>query len=79
MAKDSGYIEMAYSSIPIFANDGTVDMEELNFLMGLALKDDHVDEDEKRVLGNIFDKVKEDSVSPKVWERIGTIRVKYGI
>ncbi len=79
MEKGSGYIELAYSSIPVFANDGTIDMEELNFLMGIALRDDKIDADEKRVLRNIFGQVKESTVTPKVWERIQAVREKYSI
>ncbi len=79
MEKDSAYIELAYSSIPVFANDGTIDMGELNFLMGMALRDKQIDDDERRVLGSIFDKVSEDTVAPKVWERITAIRAKYSI
>lgn len=79
MALESGYIELAYSSIPVFANDGTIDMEELNFLMGIALRDQKIDEDEKRVLNSIFSKVKEADVTPKVWERIQAIRKKHNI
>ena len=79
MEKDSRFIEIAYSSIRVFVDDGTIDMEELNFLLGLALKDNEVDEDEKRVLRNIFEKVSEKDVSPKVWKRIEEARRKYGI
>lgn len=77
MTKDSGFIEMAYSSIPVFADDGTLDLEELNFLMGMALRDGEVDEDEKRVLRNIFAQVKEHEVAPKVWTRITEIKKKH--
>ena len=79
MEKGSAYIELAYSSIPVFADDGTIDMEELNFLMGIALRDDKIDDDEKRVLRNIFSQVTQDKVTPKVWERIQAVREKYGI
>ncbi len=79
MEKGSGYIELAYSSIPVFADDGTIDMEELNFLMGIALRDQKIDADEKRVLRNIFGQVTEEKVTPKVWERIQAIREKYAI
>lgn len=79
MAGTASHIEIAYSSIPVFANDGTIDMGELNFLLGLALRDNVIDDDEKRVLGSIFDKVSQSSVTPKVWERIGQIRKKYSI
>lgn len=79
MAKESGYIELAYSSIPVFADDGTLDMEELNFLLGVALKDGKIDDDEKRVLQNIFKQVAEHEVTPKVWERINEIKKKYDL
>ncbi len=79
MAKESSYIELAYSSIPVFADDGTLDMEELNFLLGLALKDGQIDDDEKRVLRNIFNQVGKDEVTPKVWERITDIKKKYDL
>ncbi len=77
MSEVPSYIELAYSSIRVFADDGTIDMEELNFLLGIALRDGKVDDDEKRVLGNIFSKVNENNVSSKVWERISEVRTKY--
>lgn len=77
MEKQSSYIELAYSSIPVFTDDGTLDMEELQFLLGLALKDGQIDDDEKRVLRNIFKQVTEHEVTPKVWSRINEIKKKY--
>ncbi len=79
MAHDSRWMEIAYNAIPVFANDGTIDMEELNFLLGLALKDGEIDDDEKRVLGRIFGKVGIDEVEPRVWEKITAVRKKYNI
>ncbi len=79
MADHSSHIEIAYSSIPVFADDGTVDMGELNFLLGLALKDHQIDADEKRALASIFDRVPADNVDPRVAEKIAAVRAKYGI
>lgn len=79
METQSSYIELAYSSIPVFTDDGTLDMEELQFLLGLALKDGKIDEDEKRVLRNIFKQVAEHEVTPKVWARINEIKKKYAL
>ncbi len=80
MTKDgSGYIELTYSSIRIFADDGTLDMGELNFLLGIALKDGVIDDDERRVLGNIFAQVTRNQVDEKVWERIQEVRRQHGI
>ena len=71
--------EIALSSIECFRNDGTLDLEELSFLMGLALRDDHVDDDERRVLGNIFKQISQSEVSHTVWQRILDIKEKYEI
>ncbi len=79
MKEGSSYIELAYSSIPVFADDGTIDMEELSFLLGVALKDGEIDDDEKRVLNNIFSQVSRADVSARVWERISAILQKYSI
>ena len=79
MTQAAGYIELAYSSIRVFADDGTMDMGELNFLLGIALKDGQIDEDEKRVLRNIFDQVSENEVSARVWARMEEIRKKYDL
>ena len=76
---DSAYLEMAYSSIRIFADDGTLDNGELNFLLGLALRDGQIDDDEKRVLGNIFKQAEATNLSLTVQSRIREVRRKHGI
>mgnify|MGYP006201630687 CR=1 FL=1 len=42
MIKPHSHIEIAYSSIRVF-NDGLMDAGELNFLLGLALRDLGID------------------------------------
>ncbi|MCM8528992.1 MAG: hypothetical protein NE327_20885 [Lentisphaeraceae bacterium] len=69
--------EIALRSIKCFADDGTLDLEEVNFLLGLALRDEVIDKDEKRVLADIFDRLNKDTVSPKTWERIESVRLKH--
>ncbi|MEM7353640.1 MAG: hypothetical protein AAF657_22775 [Acidobacteriota bacterium] len=78
-SSESSHLELAYSSIKIFANDGTVDMGELNFLLGLALKDDQIDDNERRVLGDIFRHAEKTKLSLAVRARIREIRRKYSI
>ncbi|MBL0030020.1 MAG: hypothetical protein IPO95_13500 [Rhodanobacteraceae bacterium] len=74
------YTEIAWSAIKVFADDGTIDEGELNFLLGLALRDKIVDEDEKRVLRSIFERAESsDSLLPKVRERITSVRQQHGI
>ncbi len=79
MTDDSQYIPMAYHSIGVFSDDGKMDIGELNFLLGMALADDKIDDDEKRVLRNIFKRVGKSDVSDTVWSRIKEIRRKYDV
>ena len=48
------HLAIATASIRVFANDGTLDQQELDSLLGLALRDGRIDAEEKRVLANIF-------------------------
>lgn len=74
------YTEIAWSAIKVFSDDGTIDESELNFLLGLALRDKVVDDDEKRVLKSIFDRAESSkSLQPKVRERIQSVRAQHGI
>lgn len=72
-------IELAYASFAVFADDGTVDMGELNFILGLALQDGKVTEPERRILNNIFNRIQEGDVSSQVWERIQAVRLQHNI
>jgi len=76
---DRSHIELAYSSIRVFTDDGKLDMEELNYMLGIALADDQITEDERRVLGNIFKRVNENNASRKVLERIAEIKREHNI
>jgi hypothetical protein len=71
--------EIALASIKCFTDDGKLDLEEFNFLLGLALRDNKVDEEEKRVLGNILDQVSAGSVSQKLEDRISQVKKLYSI
>lgn len=80
MPNDSRARELvAYSFMVVFANDGTIDENELAMLEKLALKDGQVDEEERQVLRNIFSRVGEGDVTEAVWQEIGHFRNKYAI
>jgi len=80
MAKHSGVKDIVeYSFLHVFANDRTIDAGELAFLEKLALEDGVIDDDEKRVLHNIFSRVSEQTVSPEVWREICRFKRAYGI
>lgn len=79
MATPKSYIEISYESIKVFTDDGQLDLHELGFLLGIALRDGVVDEDEKRVLGRIFKEAEKGKLQPTVRERIAEVRRKHGI
>lgn len=79
MGTGYSHMDIALASIKCFTDDGTLDLGEVNFLLGLALRDNVVDEDEKRVLSNIFSKIQKNDVEPHVWNRISEIKKKYEI
>lgn len=79
MTQAKSHIEIAFQSIPVFADDGQLDVGEISFLLGLALRDDVVDEDERRVLGQIFAQAEKGHVPEKVQARIDEVRQKHAI
>lgn len=70
---------MQYSFLRIFANDGTIDAEELAMLERLAMADGAVDERERNVLANIFSRVNSESVSADVWKDIEQFKALHQI
>lgn len=70
---------VTYSFMVVFANDGTIDKNELQMLEKLALMDGQVDDQERHILQNIFSRVGRDEVSDEVWQEIQSFRDKYSI
>ncbi len=77
--KNKSHLEIAIASIQCFTDDGTLDLGELNFLLGMAMRDGIIDEDEKRVLSNIFSKVNMNDVNNVVWDRIQAIKSEHNL
>lgn len=73
------HLEMAVASIQCFTDNGTLDLNELNFLLGLAMRDQAMDADEKRVLKSIFDQVEQKDVENVVWERMNQIKKQHAL
>lgn len=78
-AQNQDGIELAYASLAVFADDGTIDMNELSSLLRLAMRDGEFSESEKAVLRNVFNRVLEEDVDGNVWERIQGIRRMHGV
>ncbi len=70
--------EIAIASIHVFTDDGRLDLAELEKLLALAVRDEVVDADEKRVLANILTRAERDGVAPEVQARIVEVRRQYG-
>lgn len=76
---DQQGIQLAYASLAVFADDGRLDIGELNFLLGMALRDGKISDAEKEVLRGIFNRILEEDVSAEVWTRIQAVRKQHGI
>lgn len=79
MAQPKSHLVIALASISVFTNDGTLDVAELQNLLDLALRDQLIDDDEKRVLGNIFKQAELGELDPEVKRRIDQARAQHGI
>ena len=80
MSKESkDYLEMTFKSIVCFANDGKLLVSELEELLKIALRDGVVDDNEKRVLKNIFSRLTPSELTKEMQEKIDEIRSKFGI
>lgn len=77
MSESRDYLELTFRSINCFSNDGKLDVEELNSLIDIALKDGVVDDNEKRVLLNILARLKTAELDPKMKDRIQNIKEEY--
>jgi len=71
--------DLRYCAERVFDDDGTLDMAELNLLLGLVLRDRVMDDDERKLLAEVFGRVTADDVEPRVWHRICQLRSRYGI
>jgi hypothetical protein len=70
---------MQYSFLHVFANDRTIDADELAMLEKLALADAQVDDDERAVLARIFARVTQDSVTADVWIEVCRFKARHQI
>ncbi len=76
---DLDHMELAYASFAIVAEDGNIDLGELNFLLGLALRDGKLDDMDKGILAGVFNRILEQDVSAEVWKRVQAVRKQHGI
>lgn len=72
------YLEMTTRSIAAFANDGRMDLEEFNEIVDIALRDNVMDENERRVLDNIIDMLLPHELTTELSARIREVRLTHG-
>ena len=77
--KDQSSIELAYASLVLWADDGTLDAQELDTLLNIALRDGVISKSEKDVLRGVFNRVHEEDVSAEVWNKIQDMRKQHAI
>ncbi|RNF82384.1 hypothetical protein [Montanilutibacter psychrotolerans] len=79
MSQPKSHLEIALAAIHVFGNDGLLDVAEFDKLIALASRDETIDEDEKRVLNNIFIQAEQTKIDPSVAARIAQVRAQHGI
>lgn len=79
MTGSRSHLDIALASINVFSNDGLLDVAELERLLQLAERDGTFDEDEKRVLANIFLQAEQTTLDPAVARRIAQARATHSI
>jgi len=67
------YLELTFRSISCFADDGKLDVAELDSLLHVAKRDGVIDDNEKRVLGNIISKIREEEIDGELAKKIAEI------
>ncbi|HWY23868.1 MAG TPA: hypothetical protein VNX47_03050 [Nevskia sp.] len=79
MNRDGESNALMMYSLSAFANDGTLDADELDFIKRLALRDGVIDADERVVLSNIFSRVPPEKTSAEVLAAIGEFKQRFDI
>ena len=77
--RDESGIELAHASLVLWADDGTLDAQELDTLLNIALRDGVITDSEKDVLRGVFNRVLEEDVPAEVWSKIQGIRKQHAI
>lgn len=73
------HLKLALASIHVFTDDGKLDTAELDRLLQVALADNTIDDEEKRVLGNILRRAEGDGVDAATAARIAQVRAEHGL
>lgn len=73
------HLQIAQAALQVLADDGILDLPEVDYLLALAMRDGAVDPDERRVLRRIFDEIPLHAIAPEARERLREIRRDFGL
>lgn len=75
--KPKSHIEITIESMKVFLDDGKLDIAELNFLLGIALRDGGINADEARVLKNIIRRAESSPLDATTKAHIEKVKAEY--
>lgn len=78
MTESRDYLEMSFRSIECF-KDGVLDLDELNQIVDIALRDGVVDDNEKRVLKSIIDRLTPAELDGELGGRVTVMKTTLGL
>ena len=78
MSEPRDYLELSFRSIQCFADDGRLDLRELDSLLAITERDGAIDDNERRVLKNIIGRIKPDEIDQPMRARLTEIEQKLG-
>lgn len=73
------YLEMTFRSINCFSDDGKLDVNELDSLVEIAMRDGEIDDNEKRVLRNIIERLTPAELTADMQARVQGLKEQHGI
>ena len=73
------YLEMTFRSINCFSDDGKLDVNELDSLVDIAMRDGEIDDNEKRVLRNIIERLTPAELTADMQARVQGLKEQHGI
>ena len=71
--------EMLFRSIACFSDDGKLDVDELNQIVQIALRDGELDTSEKKVLVNIISNLTRADLTPDLWDRVEQLVIQFDL
>ncbi len=78
MSEPRDYLELSFRSIQCFANDGRLDVHELETLLGIAERDGTIDDNEIRVLKKIIAHVRPEEIDQALRDKLAEVAKKIG-